>query len=640
MQSRERNAVEAFPRRLFALLLLLTAPFLHAQTLHVPAGQSAQIFARDLEQTGEILSLEDGTVLVSRPKMNDVIALRDRDGDGRADDARTAVSSIEQAHGLAMRGRVLYVAGVKKIVAAERLPDGTFAEPRDVITDLPDGGRHPHRTISVGPDGRLYVAIGSSCSDCEESNPEYGSILQFDADGANRRIYARGLQNPRGMAWDAKSGELWGVDDGELNRIGDGLNYGWPLCSGKRDVVDARVAPEGITKEKFCKSTEAAALELPAQPVTGFAFNGKVAYAALASRVLRVTFNGPTPGAAEEFASGVDEVAAVAIARDGAVLIGAANGVIYRVAHGDPAPMISASNEPANDAKPLLTKAFAVTTLRGPAAVIYDDEQDLYFVSNVNGAPSAKDGNGFISRITPDGKVAELKFIDRLDAPKGLAIRGTELWIADIDRVLVYDRVSGARLHAFDLKPEGAIDLEGIAVGPDDVVYVTDADVTIKGERERVRNGDGRIYRVEADGDVDVVARGEELRSPTGIAWDGTRFLVAQAYGNEVLAWNPGMHPTAVLRGPGAYEGIVVLPSGTVIVSSHYDDALHIARGGNLEPLFARRPSPGDIGFDTKRNRLLIPSQDGDWLEAWTLPPMSPMQTTSAKEHALELAKN
>lgn len=627
--------------RLALLSLLLTS--IAGAEIRVPDGQRAVVFAQGLEQTGEILTLEDGTVLVSRPKMNDVIALRDRDGDGRADEARTAVASIEQAHGLTMRGRVLYVAGVKKVVAAERLPDGSFAAAHEVIPDLPAGGRHPYRTISAGPDGLLYVAIGSSCNDCEETNPEYGAILQFDADGANRRIYARGLQNPRGIAW-RQNGELWGVDDGELNRIGDGLHYGWPQCSGKRAVVASSAVPEGISKEKFCKSTEAAALELPAESVSGFALDRKFAYAATASKIVRVKFGATSPLTAEDYVTGIHDVTAVAVAGDGALLIGQADGVIYRVSTPvrgvEPAPMISSAEELSNNAiKPVLTKAFAVTTLRNPVAVVYDDEQDLYFVSNVNGSPATKDGNGFISRITPDGKVETLRFIDGLDAPKGLAIRGAELWIADIDHVVVHDRVSGARKQSFDLQPFGAVFLEDIAVGPNDVVYVTDTDVTIKGERERVRTGDGRIFRVDENGDIEVAARGEELRSPSGIAWDGTRFLVAQAYGNEVLAWNPGMRPTAVLRGPGAYDGIVILPGGAVIVSSHYDDALHVAKNGVLEPLFARRPSPGDLGFDTKRNRLLIPSSDGDWLEAWTLPPMTPTQTTSARDNALELAK-
>src|SRR5688500_19860817 len=113
-------------RYALAVLILLSTASLSAESLHVAP------FARDLGEARAILALEDGTVLVSRPAMFDVISLRDRDGDGQADDIRTAVSSIEGAHGLAMRGRTLFVAGTRQIVAADRLPDGSVRATRDV----------------------------------------------------------------------------------------------------------------------------------------------------------------------------------------------------------------------------------------------------------------------------------------------------------------------------------------------------------------------------------------------------------------------------------------------------------------------------------------------------------------------------
>lgn len=602
-------------------------------SVNVPQGFQVEVFAKNIEGPRAILALEDGTVLVARPAMNDVIALRDTNGDGIADAMRTAVASVEGAQSLVMKGRTLYVAGTNRIVAASRQPDGSFGEPRHVVEQLPAGGR---RALAVGRDGNLYVAVGSACTECVESHPEHATLLQFDTDGLNRRIFARGLGDTASIDAHPKTGDLWSANGGELNRLGDGLHYGWPFCAGKKPASNA-VEPEGMAKEKFCRSSEAAALELPAR-ANGFAFYRGAqfpeafrgdAFSANGSKVLRVKFENDQPVAAEEFASGAKEIVGLTAAPDGALLFSdEASGTIYRVTYGGVArPMTSGAAE--LETTPVLSKAFRVADLQGATAVLHDEEQDVYFVA----------GKGFISRITPNGKVEDRTFIEGLDSPKGMAIRGTELWVADVAVVRAFDRVTGAELHRIDLAPHGAVHLQDVAVGPDDAIYVTDSDVRIRGEKERLRQGDGRIFRIDEEGTVEIAMAGEELRSPSGIAWDGTRFLIAQSYGNEVLAWNRGMGTKAVLRGPGAYDGIVVLPNGTVIVSSHYDEGLHVGRAGELRPFFARKPSPGDLAFDRKRNRLLIPSSEGDWVEAWTLPPMD-MPVRTAREGVTELAKS
>lgn len=632
-------------RNLLSTLLLAALPA--AADIQLPTGFHADVYARDLGAPRTILALEDGTVLVSRPDMNDVVALRDRDKDGRVDEIRTAVASIERAHGLTMRGRTLYVAGVKKIIAADRMPDGSFGAQRDVVTDLPDGGRHPYRTIGTGPDGKLYVAVGSSCDDCTETNPEHATILQLDPRGEDRRIYARGLRNAAAFDWNPATGELWAGDTGEINRIGDGLHYGWPICAQQTSA-----ALEGVSREKFCRTAEGAVLQIASRgEPSGFVFYRgtqfpeafrKDAFSLVGNDVVRVRFDDGKAAAAEKFASGfAGRLAGATIAPDGALLVSdGEKGVVYRVTYGERAPQAMTSSASETQA-PVLAKAFGIENLRGPESVVHDEEQDVYFVSNVDGAPGAKDGKGFIARVTPDGKIAELKFIDGLDAPKGMAIRSTELWVADIDRLHAFDRVTGAHLTTLNLAPHGAVSLRDVAVGPDDAVYVTDSDVRIKGSREHVRAGDGRVFRLTIDNEIEVIAAGEELRSPSAIEWDGTRFLIAQEYGREVLAWNPGTATKAVMRGPGSFDGMVILPNGAVIVSSHHDDALHVAYGGGeLRPLFARKPSPGGIGFDRKRNRLLIPSLDGDWLEAWTLPPMPAPQRSWADDDAMEMARH
>src|SRR6185436_8289169 len=123
-------------------------------------------------------------------------------------------------------------------------------------------------------------------------------------------------------------------------------------------------------------------------------------------------------------------------------------------------------------------------------------------------------------RVTPDGTIADLKFVDGLRTPKDMAILGTQLWIADGAKLRVVDRVSGADVRTIALAARGAVSLSGVAAGGDDAIYVTDTDVRTRETHERVRAGDGRIFRVTGDA-IEIAIAGEELHSPSAIAWDG-----------------------------------------------------------------------------------------------------------------------
>jgi hypothetical protein len=516
----------------------------------------SDVFARDLEQPRDMLVLEDGTLLVSRPMLNDVIALRDRNGDGRADEIRTALSSIEGASGLTMRGDTLYVAGTNAVYAAERQPDGSFGEAREMVSDVRG------TAIGTAPDGSLYVANDAS-------------LLQFDAEGSGRRVFSRGRL--AAFAWDPTTRVLWGADaDGTLLRLGDGIREPAKLS------VSAPIA---------------------------FAFAEGEAFSASRDAIARIRFTDGKPAQVENVVTGI-HASGLAAHGDAVFYSDDQSGTIYRLS-STPPPMTSSA--PSDDAvKAILSKTFHVDGLRAATAVLHDEEQDVYFVANA----------GSVSRVTPAGKIDEPKFIDGLHGPKAMAILGTQLWIAEGSMLRAFDRVSGAPVKTIDLAPRGAVALSGIAAGADDALYVTDSDVRVKSTNERERAGNGRIFRITGEV-IELAFADEELHSPAAIAWDGLRFLVAQGYGREVVAWSPGGGTTAVLRGPGSYDGIVVLPNGTVIVSSEYDGAIHVGSGtGELRPFFTPKTSPAAIGFDRKRNRLLVPSRDGNSLEAWTLPPM------------------
>jgi hypothetical protein len=120
-----------------------------------------------------------------------------------------------------------------------------------------------------------------------------------------------------------------------------------------------------------------------------------------------------------------------------------------------PAPVVAPAPTPVPVAAPAPVKAEPATPapiviksvgLQTPECVYWDAEQDAYFVSNINGDPTAADQNGFISKIGPDGKVIELKWIDgskkssELNAPKGILAAGNILYVADLDTVRKFDR--------------------------------------------------------------------------------------------------------------------------------------------------------------------------------------------------------
>lgn len=83
-----------------------------------------------------------------------------------------------------------------------------------------------------------------------------------------------------------------------------------------------------------------------------------------------------------------------------------------------------------------LVQIWQVDGLSNPESVIYDKANDVLYISNVNGAADEKDGNGFISKVSPDGEVLELKWVTGLNAPKGLAIHNDHLYVADIDSLV------------------------------------------------------------------------------------------------------------------------------------------------------------------------------------------------------------
>ena len=344
--------------------------------IRLPAGFTIQAFATGLGGPHMIAAAEDGAVYVTRPDSGDVVLLRDTDGDGRADDVRSVVTGIDGIHGVAADGSRLYLVDIHNIYVAERRADGTVGTPRTIVDTLPDGGQHPNRTLAVGPDGMLYITVGSQSNQAVEPAEMTATILRSRADGSGLEIVARNLRNTLGFGWHPETRELWAMDHGidwlgddeqleELNRIVEGGNYGWPHCYEDRVPNPTRSVPEGWdSMEDYCATTVPMTLGYTAHAApmgmafyTGSAFPAEYrgdAFVAMRGswnrwppsgyEVVRIRFDDGRPVAIEPFATGwliedgrahFGRLVGLTQHPDGSILVtDDTNGVVYRIAYG------------------------------------------------------------------------------------------------------------------------------------------------------------------------------------------------------------------------------------------------------------------------------------------------------------------
>ena len=206
--------------------------------LKVPAGFSVTKFADQLGKPRMVTVSESGNVYVTDREAGTVTLLRDTNGDGKSDQ-KQVVAAIKSVHGLTIYAGKMYLAAIREVYSATINADGTLGTPQQLINNLPDAGQHPNRTIAFGPDGMMYITVGSTCNACAEPNPENATILRANPDGTGRKVYASGLRNTIGFGWHPQTKELYGFDHGidwlgdeqqqeELNLIKEGAFYGWP----------------------------------------------------------------------------------------------------------------------------------------------------------------------------------------------------------------------------------------------------------------------------------------------------------------------------------------------------------------------------------------------------------------------------
>jgi sugar lactone lactonase YvrE len=244
-------------------------------------------------------------------------------------------------------------------------------------------------------------------------------------------------------------------------------------------------------------------------------------------------------------------------------------------------------------------RVIANVGLVGSECVRYDAVADRYIVSSLNGADP-----GFVSIVTPDGVVEKLKWIDGaasgLADPLGLFIAGDKVYLADVDTVRIYDRRSGASISA--IKVPGAQRLNDLAVAHDGTIYVTDS---AKPDQP------GALFRISPGGKViEWVARNDALEKPNGIALmpDGT--IVHGGRGVNLVFRNVSGRILRERTLPtGKIDGIVALADGGLLVASQDGHTVYhvAANNGSITQVAKDIEVPAAIGYDAKRNRLIVP---------------------------------
>jgi len=255
--------------------------------------------------------------------------------------------------------------------------------------------------------------------------------------------------------------------------------------------------------------------------------------------------------------------------------------------------------------------------LAQPESVVEDPATGVIYVSNINGAVMQKDGNGFISRLTADGKMLERQWVKGLNSPTGLALHDRTLYAADVDQLIEINAASGEILKRYDAK--GAVFLNDVVVDDEGTVYVSDTPMNT-------------IWRLK-EGSFEPWLANDALNGPNGLLIQGKTLIVAslgkvQSQGQKkelgtLLAVSlDDQKVSKVGKGEliGNLDGLQAIQPGVYLVTDWAQGALYrVDAKGKVDELIDLNQGSADLSYLPGKKMLLIPMMLDNSLVAYRL---------------------
>lgn len=241
--------------------------------------------------------------------------------------------------------------------------------------------------------------------------------------------------------------------------------------------------------------------------------------------------------------------------------------------------------------------------LKTPESVLYDEDRDIIYVANINGDPSEKDGNGFISILLPDGRIKDLEWVKRLNAPKGMAVYNGKLYVADIDQLVEIDIEKGKVVKKYDAP--GAVFLNDVTACMNGMIFVSDTRTA-------------KIYALH-QGEFKVWLEGKPLEMPNGLLTEKGKLYIGDKNIYEVDILTKKIE--LLIEDAGGVDGLEKDNDGN-FVFSNWPGRIFIHKDGeNIKLLDTTNEeiNTADIDFVHKTDEILVPTFFKDHVVAYKI---------------------